>query len=91
MEDTRVKLFAQGMHEMQAKYSAYVDSKVCEFLKQKGYEVEETKFGMRRLKKQLESEGKKVIIRTLNQSIKTTKDGIEFGFELEIEIREVKK
>jgi len=88
-DDERVKLFAQGMHEMSAKYSEYTDSKVCEFLKVKGYEVDETKFGLRRLKKQLESEGKRVVIKTLNQSVKITKDGIEFSFNLKIELKEV--
>ena len=88
-DDERVKLFAQGMHEMSAKYIEYTDSKVCEFLKVKGYEVDETKFGLRRLKKQLESEGKRVVIKTLNQSVKITKDGIEFSFNLKIELKEV--
>jgi hypothetical protein len=47
---------------------------------------------MRRLLKRLQNEGKRVDIKTFNQTIKTTKEGIlEFTFSLKIELVEVKK
>ena len=30
-----VKLIAQGIHEMSAKYSGYIDKQVCQFLREK--------------------------------------------------------
>ena len=47
---------------------------------------------MRRLQKRLQNEGKKVDIKTINQKLKTTTEGIlEFTFELKIDLVEVKK
>lgn len=87
-----VKLIAHGVHEMSDKYSKYVDEQVCKFLEAQGYKVEKTKFGMKRLKKQLQSEGKKIEIKTKNQTVRTTSEGtLEFTFSLQIELREVQR
>ncbi len=91
-ETEHITLVAQGIREMSAKYSKYIDEQVCKFLEKQGYEVEKTKFGMRRIIKKLHNEGKRVELKTKNQALKNKNDGsIEFRFSLEISLREVGK
>ena len=85
-----MQIFAEGIRGLASEYTKAVDTLVFDFLEKKGYEVARTEKGAREIKKRLEADGKAIKIKTINQRMWHMPEGIEYTFDLEIELEEKK-
>ncbi len=81
---------AEGLNELSSKYAKLIDKEVFRFLRNQGYEFEETRQGIKKLQEQLKREGKVIEVRQINQKVQTIGNGILYQFDLEIKFKEVK-
>lgn len=82
-----MQILAQGIKELSAEYSRLLDDEVFKFLEKNGYKVDKNPRAIKQLQEQLKSEGKVITIRTENQKMSQTVDGLIYTFDLKIEFR----
>lgn len=86
-----MEIKAEGLNELSLKCAKLVDTEVFKFLKNQGYKFEETRQGIKKIREQLEQDGKAVEINSVNQKMQADDKGLSYQFDLEIKFKEVKK
>lgn len=85
-----MQIFAQGFRGLASEYTKMVDAEVFDFLEKQGYKVVRSKKGAREIIEKLDAEGKEIKIKTMNQRVWDTPEGLRYTFDLEIELEEKK-
>lgn len=80
-----MQIKAKRIDLLQQKVKKFQNNMVIKFLRSKGYQIDNTKIGLRRIHRQITQEGKKVIVNTKNE--KLLRIGSYFVWDAYLEVK----